>query len=187
MIDLSKLFEGASVLALLLLASTARPAAGGKMMGMKNMMMMMMGEGGSKGKGGSNMMMMMMGKGSKGKGGGSREPKEVETDVVIVGAGAAGIRAAVRLQEVAPDLDFVVLESTNRIGGRMKSAYDLGVEGNSGWTVEDGAMWLNNNSVVYKLAREYGIKMTVSNFSESLEATYIYDASDGVSEKVNSP
>ena len=38
-------------------------------------------------------------------------------DVVIVGAGIAGLTAAVKLQ----DLDVLVLEAEDRVGGRIKS------------------------------------------------------------------
>ena len=40
-----------------------------------------------------------------------------ETDVVIVGAGMAGISAAYRLQEGAPDADYVILEARSALGG----------------------------------------------------------------------
>jgi len=58
-------------------------------------------------------------------------------DVVIIGAGYAGIRAAVAIKEEAPDLSVVVLESSNKIGGRAK----VGTIG--GYNVGLGPKWLN--------------------------------------------
>jgi Flavin containing amine oxidoreductase len=64
----------------------------------------------------------------------------VYTDVIIVGAGMAGISAAARLQEQDPMLEYLILESSDRVGGRVRSR-DFGVPGNT-WRVEDGANWI---------------------------------------------
>lgn len=65
-------------------------------------------------------------------------PNKVFTDVIIVGAGMAGVSAAASLQERG--VDYVIVESTDRVGGRVRS-HSFGVEGNT-WTVEDGANWI---------------------------------------------
>ncbi|MCJ9691710.1 FAD-dependent oxidoreductase, partial [Rhizobium sp. PRIMUS64] len=44
--------------------------------------------------------------------------KGAEEDVVIIGAGAAGIAAARRLQAIRPDLSILLLEASDRLGGR---------------------------------------------------------------------
>lgn len=67
-------------------------------------------------------------------------PNVVYTDVVIVGAGMAGLGAAARLQEEDPTLQYVVLESTNRVGGRVKSK-DIGVPENR-VKIEEAANWI---------------------------------------------
>ncbi|MCW4353741.1 FAD-dependent oxidoreductase [Hoyosella sp. YIM 151337] len=57
----------------------------------------------------------------------TREIKEETTDVVVVGAGMAGLMAATTL---SPETDVVVLEADNRTGGRVE-------------TVRQGDYWIN--------------------------------------------
>ena len=61
--------------------------------------------------------------------------KEINTEVVIIGAGYAGIAAAKKLHKAGKS--FVVVEARNRIGGRVNTeALDCGV------SVELGAQWI---------------------------------------------
>ena len=62
----------------------------------------------------------------------------IPTDVVIVGAGIAGLSAYVELKKQLPTLNITILEATNRTGGRIKK----GTIG--GYTVEKGANWLHS-------------------------------------------
>ena len=45
----------------------------------------------------------------------------IETDVVIVGAGPAGLAAAIRLKQVAPELSVTVIEKAAEVGGHILS------------------------------------------------------------------
>src|SRR5947209_10628410 len=47
----------------------------------------------------------------------SHRQSEVDTDVVIVGAGLSGIGAACRLQLESPDRSYLVLEARDAVGG----------------------------------------------------------------------
>jgi protoporphyrinogen/coproporphyrinogen III oxidase len=77
-------------------------------------------------------------------------------DVVIVGAGIAGLTAAVKLQ----DLDILVLESENRVGGRIKS------EQRGAYWVSVGAhMFPEPDSIVGRLVQEFGLETLTINGS----------------------
>ena len=62
-----------------------------------------------------------------------------KVDVVIIGAGAAGLGAAKRLSEAHPPVAFVVLEARVRAGGRAHT-----LSGRSGAAIDLGAGWLHS-------------------------------------------
>jgi len=64
----------------------------------------------------------------------------IYTDVIIIGAGAAGLAAAAELQSTDPDLGYILLESTDQIGGRVR-ATTMGAPGRE-VVVEEGANWI---------------------------------------------
>jgi monoamine oxidase len=64
----------------------------------------------------------------------------IETDVVVVGAGAAGLAAAVRLQ--AAGVPFVLLEAKHRVGGRAFTD-----TGTFGVPFDRGCHWLHSASI----------------------------------------
>ncbi|RFB84582.1 monoamine oxidase [Rhizobium leguminosarum bv. trifolii] len=64
----------------------------------------------------------------------------VEQDVVIIGAGAAGIAAARHLQGIRPDLSILLLEAGDRLGGR---AWSVGLPGASDIALDLGCGWLH--------------------------------------------
>ncbi|MCW1753758.1 flavin monoamine oxidase family protein [Rhizobium acaciae] len=64
--------------------------------------------------------------------------KGADEDVVIIGAGAAGIAAARRLQAIRSDLSILLLEAGDRLGGRawtasLPEAADIGLDLGCGW------------------------------------------------------
>ena len=60
--------------------------------------------------------------------------ERIETDVVIIGAGVAGLSAAHRLRQRG--VEVAVLEARDRVGGRVKS--DL----SNGFLIEVGGQWI---------------------------------------------
>ncbi len=78
-------------------------------------------------------------------------PSLSETDVVVVGAGAAGISAALRLRQAG--LDFVVLEARGRVGGRAFTDTTA-----SPYPLDLGAEWLHSadRNPLVNLAKRLG-------------------------------
>ncbi|HEY0123245.1 MAG TPA: FAD-dependent oxidoreductase, partial [Rhizobium sp.] len=63
-----------------------------------------------------------------------------DVDVAIIGAGAAGVAAARRLRSLRQDLSLVLLEASDRIGGRARTVHpaELG-----GLAIDLGCGWLH--------------------------------------------
>ncbi len=79
-------------------------------------------------------------------------PDSRQTDVVIVGAGLAGLAAARRL--TAEGIDCVVLEARDRVGGRTLN-HAIG----DGKIVEVGGQWVGPTQTrVLALMRELGLE-----------------------------
>ena len=88
--------------------------------------------------------------------GGSPEPDGRDLDVVVVGAGIAGLAAARALDRAG--LSFVVLEARERVGGRILTSAQW-----PGLPVDLGASWIHgrDGNPVYDLSRQFGIPTTV--------------------------
>jgi len=100
----------------------------------------------------------------------------ISTDVIVIGAGYAGIRAAAVIMENAPELDVVLLESTNRIGGRAKS------ETMGGLSLELGPKWLYTSSSVNYVTTEmflsYNLSYGLDNYTNIAAFGYHEDCSN---------
>ncbi|XP_024943556.1 peroxisomal N(1)-acetyl-spermine/spermidine oxidase isoform X2 [Cephus cinctus] len=88
--------------------------------------------------------------------------------IVIVGAGAAGISAASRLQESGLQ-NIVILEAENRIGGRV---YTTNFSEN---VVELGAQWVHGerNNVVFDLASPLNLLDSSRNINDFTKYTFV--------------
>ncbi|WP_455199330.1 protoporphyrinogen oxidase [Kaarinaea lacus] len=83
-------------------------------------------------------------------------------DIVIVGAGISGLATAHALLERKPDLDLVVLEASDRVGGKVWS--DKTPEG---YLCESGVnAFLDNKPKTLELGKELGIQ-PVTSFDSS--------------------
>ncbi|KAF4847469.1 Amine oxidase [flavin-containing] B [Colletotrichum siamense] len=79
----------------------------------------------------------------------------IDVDVVIVGAGLSGLRAAVDIHKCG--LSYVILEAMDRVGGKTLSV----AASPQGGVVDVGAAWINDTSQVemYRLAKEFGFEL----------------------------
>lgn len=77
-------------------------------------------------------------------------------DVAIVGAGAAGVGAARRLQAIRPDLSVLVLEASDRVGGRAFTASPPALAGHA---IDLGCGWLHGarTNEWTRIAQEIGL------------------------------
>uniref|UniRef100_A0A336LUS1 CSON005081 protein n=1 Tax=Culicoides sonorensis TaxID=179676 RepID=A0A336LUS1_CULSO len=84
---------------------------------------------------------------------------EKDVDILILGAGAAGIGAARTLQFTNLDLDILVLEGSEKVGGRVRNAFMKNVDPNDTLILTSaGAQWLHGKgNPVYDYALEHGM------------------------------
>ena len=64
----------------------------------------------------------------------------IETDILIIGAGITGLVAYNELKTLDTNLNVLIVEATNRYGGRVKK----GIIGKNNATIEIGANWLHH-------------------------------------------
>ncbi|WP_404287052.1 flavin monoamine oxidase family protein [Glutamicibacter arilaitensis] len=96
--------------------------------------------------------------------------KQLERDVVVIGAGPSGLTAAYELQKCGKTV--AVLEARDRVGGRTWS------EEMGGATIEIGGQWISPDQTgLYSLIEELGIE----TFERYKEGKSVYRNSEGES------
>lgn len=98
---------------------------------------------------------------------------KIQGRVVIIGAGAAGMTAALHLKKKG--IPFIVLEASNRFGGRMKTARKF-----ADFPIPLGAEWLHSSSGV--LSRIAKSAVSVSTVGYKSSDTYVNVKGKKVSE-----
>ena len=79
-------------------------------------------------------------------------------NVIIIGAGMAGLATVAELTAIDPTVIYIILESTNWIRGHVQSV-NFGATGQQ-VKIEDGANWLydDNGLPTWQLANELGLQ-----------------------------
>lgn len=72
--------------------------------------------------------------------------KVVVTDVLIVGLGAAGMNTAYNLEQEGTRKDWIIVEASGRIGGRVSKG-QIEIKGGAKRTIEKGANWVSGADV----------------------------------------
>src|SRR6476620_4793220 len=88
-----------------------------------------------------------------------------EADIVVIGAGAAGIAAARRI--VAANRKVIVIEAVNQIGGRCitdTSSFEV--------PFDRGARWMHNPDAnpMFKLARSVGLEIATAPSGQKIRS-----------------
>ena len=91
-------------------------------------------------------------------------------DVLILGAGAAGLTAAVELEKLG--LSVQVVEARDRVGGRI---YTLREPFSGGVYAEAGALYLLDTNPAISYARQLGLELTKPEFDRSLTTLHYVD------------
>ena len=86
-------------------------------------------------------------------------------DVIVVGAGLSGLSAATILKARCPDLDVLVLESGDRVGGRTYSV-DIKAPDGTNDVLDLGAHWVGSTQKeVLEVMKHYGVDYYKQNIN----------------------
>ena len=92
-----------------------------------------------------------------------KKVEDAEWDVIVVGAGLAGLSSAYRIKSRCPKAKILILEANDRIGGRTLSTEVSTQATSSSSGVSDvldlGAHWIcTTQHEIMNMAHEFGIK-----------------------------
>lgn len=84
----------------------------------------------------------------------SYKPPKIQGDILIIGAGAAGLAAAYYLKN--NNIGFMLTEASNRVGGRIQTIYDF----NQNIIEQGGEFFQKNHTTLINLAQSFNLKIT---------------------------
>ena len=94
-------------------------------------------------------------------------------DVIVIGAGLSGLSAATRLKIRCPDLNVLVLENGDRVGGRTYSVDITAPDGTSD-VLDLGAHWVGSTQKeVLEVMKQYGVDYYKQNINGELAFLFI--------------
>ena len=95
-------------------------------------------------------------------------------DVVVIGAGMSGLKAAQTIEDADADLSYVLLEGRDDVGGRMRK-HTLP----NGFVVEQGPNWINGGTgnPIYEMAMD--LKLEVYDETADYDPWKVYDSATG--------
>lgn len=95
-------------------------------------------------------------------------------DVIVIGAGLSGLSAATRLRSRSSDLKILVLEGSDRVGGRTESIGITGPKGEKD-TLDLGGHWISTlQTYVLDLAKE----LNVEYYPQNIQGTKVMEVGD---------
>ena len=106
---------------------------------------------------------------------------------IIIGAGAAGISAAMELRRLEDNPDIVILEARNRIGGRVHTVALAGEGEHDEVSVDAGGMWLEqfDNNPLVEIAQEAGLTFRPTDFNRPLRKHFLSILNPYILSRVN--
>ena len=102
---------------------------------------------------------------------GKKGDEDEQWDIIVIGAGLAGLSSAYRIKNRHPSARVLILEANDRIGGRTLSTEVSTKKTSSSKGVSDildlGAHWIcTTQHEIMEMAHEFGIKYFRQNYDD---------------------